>query len=242
MSLFLKEAWIERTSREQLVEGAGRHLVASHAQITEIVQQRADGSFEVCVSDSRHFVLGVLTSEAVRVFGEEIDCEVRDIRGCYIVVNEFHYDFCYDRRKFLMHIGWFTYCGGECDTYGDPIDINRTYVLKSLAHSPLYTPFGWDDLFVHRAAAGGIGDLDGGGLCGMLCGCLERESLEREEHVDSEERMCVRTKYHPVAGRTYIAEDMYVESVADAVMSFGYSPGESGGGSKDLLDLCSSDE
>lgn len=238
MSLFLCGAWIEETICKQLRQSSGTEGVAhiqvpSHAQITEVIRQRKDGSFEVCVSDSKHFIIGVLANDTVDDFHREIDCEIRDIKGCYIVVDKFYYDFCYELGKFLIYIQKFIYCGGECDTYGDPVDVNNLCFLRSLRESALYTPMVTNDLFIHRSAIEGdlrYSVLNEQYLCGKRCSICNRilegqEIAESRDRKDSEDTMPFR--YNPN------------ESLDDAYCSFdSMNPESSGLISQHEVNLC----
>lgn len=233
MWLFLKDAWIESTSHRQLQKDPKTTRVVvktrmpSHAQLTEILGQRSDRSFEVCISDSKHYIVGVLMRETVEDFYKEIDCEIRDIKGCYIVVDVFYYDFCCEHEKFLIYIEKFTYCGGECDTYGDPMDINRSPFLKSLAGSALYASPTLDDLFIHRSTVDSLVYQDhelralieqNHSFCSDRCSlCIsnnkldvsdkvvhqatEEVTLEMNEDIVSQECKPRVEKYHPAIGR-----------------------------------------
>lgn len=215
MSLFLKEPWIQRTIHSQLHvhrEGNGAQPLA-HAQLIEVMRQRGDRSFEICVSDSKHFIVGILTNETVEDFQKEIDCKVGDIRGCYIVVDRFHYDYSHELKKFIILIEKFTYCGGESDMYGDPLDINTSYILRNLASSPLYEPFSPDDLFIHRC---NVGFIHKGGsveevemllhrsqlLCREQCQVCASRASPRDDGPRGAGDVAVRTRrYHPIMER-----------------------------------------
>ncbi|ADM12629.1 uncharacterized protein Eint_111300 [Encephalitozoon intestinalis ATCC 50506] len=155
MLLFLRDFWIEKTIYKQVYNTEHwkeEQQMSFHGQLTRIGRELKDGSFEVCVSDSRHFIGGVLAKESIEMFRREIACGIEDIQGCYITVDRFHYEYSFESKKFFLRIEKFTYCGGECDTYGDPADINEVHFLKTLSNSPLYMRPVCEELVIHRAS------------------------------------------------------------------------------------------
>ncbi|CAD26051.1 hypothetical protein [Encephalitozoon cuniculi GB-M1] len=230
MLLFLRDFWIEKTIYEQVYNTAGRwkrkQKTSFNAQMIDVVKRRSDSSFEVCVSDSRHFIDAVLAREAIEEFGREVACGIEDVKGCYITVDEFYYEYSFASRRFFVWIEKFTYCGGECDTYGDPSDINEACFLRSLANSPLYMKPVPGELMVHKTAIGCVGsereriglmtvleqndDLCGDGC--YLCRKLEAEGRESDGSGSREHGEKQKTRrYNPFEERMHDGMNTAVE-------------------------------
>ncbi|KAG5859048.1 hypothetical protein KMI_09g14760 [Encephalitozoon hellem] len=257
MLLFLRDFWIEKTIHEQIYDWhwRRRQQTSFNAQMIEIGKKRKDGGFEVCVSDSRHFIDSILTKESIEVFGKEIACGVEDIRGCYITVDKFHYGYRSESKRFFMCIESFTYCGGECDTYGEPCDINEACFLKSLASSPLYMRFRPEELVVHRASIEGMDEdrrsylmmmlKQNNDFCGngcYLCKSCMKSDAESCSHRPLEPKV---KRYNPFGGRSLNDSNAREGASSEKIYIFDgvYVEKESSGEGRNLegkwLDLCS---
>ncbi|AFN84111.1 hypothetical protein EROM_111300 [Encephalitozoon romaleae SJ-2008] len=252
MLLFLRDFWIEKTIYEQMYDGhwRRRQQASFNAQVIDIGKKVKDGGFEVCVSDSRHFIDSILTKESIEAFGKEIACGIEDIRGCYITVDKFHYVYHFESKRFLMCIERFTYCGGECDTYGEPSDINEMCFLKSLIDSPLYMRFKPEELVMHRSAIEGMNDGErsylmtileqNNDLCGNECRLCKGYKGDGEKPGDLGPREGKIKRYNPFSDRPLDGNDTKADGEKIYIFDGIYIEKEGQGELRSKwLDLCS---
>ncbi|KAH9410672.1 hypothetical protein HK407_12g18040 [Ordospora pajunii] len=178
MVVFLRDPWIEKSINEQLHGWMGpmsvRQRMSFNAQMIDVYGKRSDGSINVCISDARRFIAAVLSCEAVAEFGKDVACSIEDVRGCYMTVDVFWYEYCSKRKMFVAFVQEFTYCGGECDVWGEPTDMNGSEQLRSIGMSWMYATFRADELYIHRAAVHGCDEIakmldSGDDYCGEQC-------------------------------------------------------------------------
>lgn len=244
MLLFLRDLWIEKTIHEQVYDVNGpwrrRQKTSFNGQMIEVLGRGEDGLFEVRVSDSRHFVDGILERGAVEAFAREIACEIDDVRGCYITVDEFHYRYDPCSRRFFMCVEKFTYCGGECDTYGDPTDINEVWFLRSLVGSALYAGFVACELVIHRSTIQDVCGEEGllvmslaeqnDDLCSDECAVCSGTADEGCKEEKSKEGWRVK-RYHP-----------FVQMDVDGEKGEGEQGRPWAGSARKVMDFCSDSE
>ncbi|KAM0671791.1 hypothetical protein OCOL_001233 [Ordospora colligata] len=178
MAVFLRDPWIEKSIGEQLRGWTGpvsvKQRMSFNAQMIDVYEKRSDGSISVCISDAKHFIAAVLSYEAVEEFNKDVACRIEDVKGCYVTVDMFWYEYCSERKMFFAFIREFTYCGGECDVWGEPTDTNSSEQLRSLHLSWIYLPFRTEELYIHRAAVHGLDEIatmtrSNDDFCGEQC-------------------------------------------------------------------------
>ncbi|KAF7682863.1 hypothetical protein TCON_1922 [Astathelohania contejeani] len=153
MSSFLREPWIYTFCREQYTQGTLNHQlplsqssICTRAQLIEIIREYPNHTLETYLSDKHHFIRARILPAATAQFREEYDLPFYEIKGCFLVLDRFFYDLCWNKKEFILVVEGFTYSGSESPTIGDPLNINQIFPFREMKHHSVFKEFEEDEL------------------------------------------------------------------------------------------------
>lgn len=129
MSNFIREPWILSSLLTQIHKHALPSL-SFQCQLIEIVCE--NDTLEVIVSDCHHSITAILGAESVSNFRRIYAQDWVEIKGCFLSLDVFAFDYSFERNVFFANVAEFSYFGSECEIIGDPMSVNGAKGVREI--------------------------------------------------------------------------------------------------------------
>lgn len=132
MSSFVKKPWIFPSLEAKLYKNEILNVDA-HCQLVEIIHEIT--KLEVIVSDCINTITAIIDTAPLESFKSIYSQDWIEIKGCFMILENFDFEYSLEKNIFVLKVGDFSYLGSECEVIGDPISVNQIRSIKDILNS-----------------------------------------------------------------------------------------------------------
>ena len=122
MTAFIREPWILSSLYAQIYKNT-EPVPSLQCQLIEVVRETE--TLEVVISDGLHYITAILSNKSISSFKTTYAQDWPEIKGCFVTLDDFFFDYLFEKNVFFVDVEEFSYFGSESETIGDPTSVNK---------------------------------------------------------------------------------------------------------------------